>query len=189
MKLSREFYRPRSYMAKVTPKDVPGAEIYLIDDTTVMAFGGKRSKPDIYTNYRTAARRKEAVANIVANYKGDIERAAERRAKRTAFEHSLKVGDFLYSSWGYEMTNIDYYEVTKVIGKKTVEIREVYSTIVKGENDHFAYDNVAPVAGEYKGKPMKKVVREGNIVTIASYANAYPWDGTPKTRTNPMFGH
>jgi hypothetical protein len=37
--------------------------------------------------------------------------------------HSLVVGDVLVNSWGYEQTNVDYYQVTALVGKATVELR------------------------------------------------------------------
>ena len=40
--------------------------------------------------------------------------------KRYSYNNEkIKVGDIFYRSWGYEQTNIDYYIVTKKIGKST----------------------------------------------------------------------
>ena len=36
--------------------------------------------------------------------------------------HSLKVGDILYCSWGYDQTNVDYFKVSEVIGKRKIKI-------------------------------------------------------------------
>ena len=33
-----------------------------------------------------------------------------------AFRESLRVGDILYSSWGWEQTNIDFYQVIAIRG-------------------------------------------------------------------------
>ena len=44
---------------------------------------------------------------------------------------NIKVGDIFYRSWGYDQTNIDYYVVTKKVGKasakfKMLENKKVY---------------------------------------------------------------
>ena len=36
--------------------------------------------------------------------------------------HTLKVGDVLYCSWGYAQTNVDYFKVSEVIGKRIIII-------------------------------------------------------------------
>ena len=42
---------------------------------------------------------------------------------------NVKIGDIFYSSWGYDQTNIDYYMVTKIIGKTFVEIQKIESQL------------------------------------------------------------
>jgi hypothetical protein len=48
---------------------------------------------------------------------------AEKRAALRASDH-YAVGDVLYNSWGYDQTNVDFYQVTHV-GAKTIKIRPV----------------------------------------------------------------
>lgn len=40
-------------------------------------------------------------------------------------ELGIKVGDIFYTSWGYEQTNIDFFQVVALKGKTQVVIREV----------------------------------------------------------------
>ena len=44
-------------------------------------------------------------------------------------KNTVKVGDLFYSSWGYEQTNISFYQVTGV-GKATVKVREIDGKVV-----------------------------------------------------------
>lgn len=44
-------------------------------------------------------------------------------------ELGVKVGDIFYMSWGYEQTNVDFFRVEKLRGKKQVILREVYLKI------------------------------------------------------------
>lgn len=108
----------------------------------------------------------------------------------------LKAGDILYSSWGYDQTNIDFYEVVK--GAEAGGF--VTLCQLKNENgpeigfmtamtkpasgpDRFMAPN-QNVIGDDSGKPFKRKLRNGYrgapSVRICSYEYASPWDGQPK---------
>jgi len=192
--LSREFYIPKNYAARVVPKGVL-AEIYFFDHgkPAAMGFGGKRSAPDFHFTFADELKRNNYVSRYIDGLIDRKKAKDDRTAKAKAFEHTLKVDDILYTSWGYDQTNIDFYQVTKVVGKKSVEIRRVHSTTVKTENDHRGADYVIPMKdhfmGKDRGKTRLKRVSEGNSIRIASYAHATPWDGTPKYKTAFGWGH
>lgn len=105
-------------------------------------------------------------------------RDAERKADR-AKPHPLKVGDILYSSWGYDQTNIDFYQVTRVVGAHTVELRKIAGKDAGGGN---GYDrgNCVASPGQFIGEPFQKRANHEGTIAIASYANAYLWDGKPR---------
>lgn len=108
---------------------------------------------------------------------------------RTANNHPLQVGDILYSSWGYNQTNIDFYEVLKVT-KSMAIIHRIDSRIVRRD---IPYDYVVPVPGKMstgsRGKPMRKRVGPRGQIGLSSYASAVPWDGKPKGKTTAGYGH
>jgi hypothetical protein len=113
----------------------------------------------------------------------------ERAQAKRDFQHGLKDGDILYSSWGYDQTNINFYEVVGVVGKQ-VFIREVESKVVRSERGS---DYVVAVPGRYTGAILKKVPQRGYrgepYVKVNDSQNAYPWDGKPKYETAGGFGH
>ena len=106
-----------------------------------------------------------------------------------------KVGDILYSSWGYDQTNIEFFKVVKV-SDFSVWIQEVRSQIT--EVTGWAHEKVIPTdsstyqvrdwdnPGEYitLTYPIqrKKIhsYGEGYAVSLNSYAIAQLWDGKPK---------
>lgn len=106
-----------------------------------------------------------------------------------------KIGDILVSSWGWDQTNVDFYEVVAVT-KSSVRIRLVKSKVVDGR--------VVAVPGEWKTPysssetdprysdkgALKRVksARDGYAVTIESYSDAYLWDGCPMYDTHAA-GH
>jgi hypothetical protein len=53
-----------------------------------------------------------------------------------------KVGDILYSSWGYDQTNIEFFKVVKV-SEFSVWIQEIGKKVV--EVTGWAHQNVVPV--------------------------------------------
>jgi hypothetical protein len=73
----------------------------------------------------------------------------------------LKVGDVVRSSWGYDQTNVNHYQITKLIGKRTVEVREL---VEHKESTGDMTGHVAPVWGEFIGEAMRRTVdRHGQV--------------------------
>lgn len=79
----------------------------------------------------------------------------DTRRQQMAQPHLLEVGDVLVSSWGYDQTNIDYYQVTALAGKRTVEIREIES---QSEATGQMMGQCVPALGKFAGPPMRRRV-------------------------------
>lgn len=94
-------------------------------------FSGKRGKSDSHYRYSSEERRDEAIQekieSVLAHQRWKAKRKEEAKAKKAELEESFKVGDILYTSWGYEQTNIDFYVITKRVGKSTVEYKKIGS--------------------------------------------------------------
>lgn len=120
----------------------------------VKAFGGKRTKPDIYYRYRLTdagkAQRDECAAKFIKDHQARAERKAKDKAERQAWQHDCKVGDVFKCSWGYDQTNIDYYQVTRLIGKHMVEVREICS---QSDLTGFLQGECVPMPGNFKTEP------------------------------------
>ena len=140
----------------------------------LLAYRGRRTKPDAYYLYHGAEARDQRAAAYVE--------AAEERLRKAATEKAqpnpLNVGDLLRSSWGYEQTNVDYYQVTATT-KRGVTIRPIAAKQV--ETTGWASDRCAPDKDNFVGEPMKKRVRLYTVgdevrcsVKVRSFAYAYP---------------
>jgi len=149
-----------------------------------IAYQGKSSKPLFYSLFRSEEQRRNTIQNAINSRKSAIESKALRRKERSEYQHTLKVGDILYSSWGYDQTNVDFYEVVGVSGK-AVAIREIEQRVVEG-NDFT--ERVAPMPRKYIGPVLKKIPRD-NFVRLNSFSIARLWDGKPKTQSGPYGGH
>lgn len=102
--------------------------------------------------------------------------------------HGLKVGDILVSSWGYDQTNIDFYQVQKVTPKGVV-IQAIQKEVVGDQGK--PSEKVMPLKDRWdtRDKPMTKRPGPGGRVKISSYENAYPWGGQPEFQTGAAYGH
>lgn len=92
-------------------------------------------------------------------------------------------GTILSAQWGYDQTNINFFEVLSVT-PKTLVIREIAKT--KIESFDMA-DFVVPAPGEYIGKPMRRKIQdlEGRqYVKINSCTTASIWEGELQLMTS-----
>ena len=82
----------------------------------------------------------------------------------------MKQGDIFVSSWGYDQTNVDFYEVVKVAAKTVTLIPIERKVQLKG----FMRYTAMPIPGSGKGKAFRRRIP---ACRISSYATARLWDG------------
>jgi hypothetical protein len=89
----------------------------------------------------------------------------------------VKVGDIFASSWGYDQTNVDFYEVVGVTASgKSVRVVPIGKDTTYAEG---YYTKVTPVPGSFDpdAVPVTKRVRftryDDAVIKITSYASAY----------------
>lgn len=95
---------------------------------------------------------------------------------------TVNKGDIFYNSWGWEQTNIDFYEVVSVTKSgKTATLRKLASNDVEDEGG-FMTGKTTAIAGEYRGEAFKKRVNDydGRAYMSMDYGSLTPWDGEPK---------
>ena len=111
-----------------------------------------------YLKFRTIERLIQWVKETYTNIQNEITKAAKNKelAKNAAKDHPFKEGTVLYSSWGYEQTNIDYYLVTKCNGQK-VELTPIGQNVVEGSYGHDSC-RVTPNVDKIIGEPFNKIV-------------------------------
>lgn len=99
--------------------------------------------------------------------------------KKAAQEEGLKSelvkpGTIFYQSWGYEQTNINFYQVIAIKGRTAI-FREIASEEVPGSMySHGMACQVRPVKDSFKGDEFKKLIvfaEFGVYVNFNSYSN------------------
>ena len=131
--------------------------------------------------YRKQEDRDNRYQEFKKSWTSRMEYFENKKQEKKSFQNPAKVGDILYSSWGYDQTNIDFYQVVKVSGK-TIKIREIKGR--QTESTGFMTGEVVAVPDSFVGNELKKIVKpasDGYAVTITSYADAWKWDGSPKS--------
>jgi len=136
-------------------------------------FIGAAGKPAWSYIFKSDAQLDAYAAQAIASREASVRAKAARRAEQ-AQPVAVAVGDVFKASWGYDQTNIDYYQVVRVVGPKTVEICRIKS--LTWETAHMQGESV-PSVGNFIGRPMVKRVKPtgdgGAAVMIASYCDAY----------------
>lgn len=121
---------------------------------------------------------------VSENRKRELE---ERAAK---YMDQVEVGSIFVSSWGYEQTNVDFYQVTRKT-EKTITLREIKQlTCETAWCQHEVYPikdafEERPILFPAKGKRCKMLgYSDRPMVSLTSYANAYLWDGKVEHATS-----
>lgn len=156
-------------------------------------YKGKSTKHLFYNRFATEADMQKKINGTISRLMAWEDQKLERKQKRKE-PHTLKMGDILYSSWGYDQTNINFYQITREVGTNTVELREIASKTIS-DNGPTTYVSAVKDAfllprseWDKTGETLTRRVSDGRI-KISEVQSAYIWDGKPKYETGFGFGH
>ena len=188
----RPFMTRESYL----PQEMRGVAAYVPEGSDVsvwgwesggklygIAFAGKADRPSFHYRFRTLEDRQASVDRLVASRDGRTKLIAARKAARAAYRHTVKVGDVFKASWGYEQTNVDFFECVATRGEKMIVVRPIGSRVTKDEAAYMT-DYVMACPGEYIGEAKVVRVHDGNCFDLTSYKTAFPWSGQPARRSH-----
>lgn len=208
-KFTRDFYIPK-HSQKVCDK-LSDAVAYLSinskDKPRATVFFGNQAKPVADYWYKDEERRNAAVAELFESRRKSIafkkERHESRIASNKAAASKVQVGDIYRTSWGYDQTNVEFFEVVEVKGQYAT-LREIAQASEGGGPGGY---RVVPQSGQYlkprfdgddRGLPIRRLIQDGHI-KICEVRNAWPWGkrdpitgtivGSSVHATDPMFGH
>lgn len=159
-------------------------ETYVYKDTIthhyiVLAFSGRRNTPDINTIYlkeADAISRLERYIEAITSY--DKAKAQYRLMKK--IPTSLQVGDILVSAWGYDQTNVEFYQVTRVTGYRGVYVRPIHHHAIEGTEGYLC-GQVLPVKDSFiANQPETYHIASSKSIAIGKHYSAHLWDGKPE---------
>lgn len=114
-------------------------------------------------------------------------KSAAQASCKTMCVEGVEIGQIFVSSWGWEQTNIDFYQVVGMTAK-SLRLREIAKTQefsrINGEVDFTGGGYCVPVKDQFIGEVVtRRYNTECQSVKLASYSYAYPWNGKPQRFT------
>jgi hypothetical protein len=160
------------------------AVVYIFEQTTkagtvnylAKTYIGAKKKQYSFYRYLTPEQRQEAVDRFISIQQAESDQAEARKAVVNDFKRDVEVGDILHSSWGYDQTQSDFYQITELVGKKSVKFREIASNKTY---DHSMSGTNTPIKDEFIGGEYTKQYGIYGA-KLSSFETARKWDGRPK---------
>ena len=186
-----ERFIPQGYELTIDHKEL-GITVYTRDGETLggMCFVGKAIKPTWFYRFKSVEQRNKEIEQTFARIQAKADRKAQEKAKKSEAmqNHGVAVGDVFRCSWGYDQTNIDYYEVIAITGK-TATICRIGCL---SENTGFLQGDSVPQLGAFIGKPKKKLIQKRSIdseayLTMNSYSTAFKMQPIAVIENKPVF--
>ncbi len=145
-----------------------------------LVYFTKNGKRISYNMYTSAMERDGRLFALLSEAEDHIKTIKERKQRETKRKeemiNSVKIGDIFVSSWGYDQTNVDAYQVIEK-KSKTLVLAEIRLAQVSGTESYMSC-RVVPVKDAFidKNITIKKLI-SFNGIKISSYNWASKWDG------------
>lgn len=124
----------------------------------VVAYSGRRMKPDFYYRFRSLTEVTSYVEKWASGQYNHVLEKQERKERKKELnkraQELVSVGDVFRASWGYEQTNIDYYQVIGMTGKRTVQLRKIAGEMV--ERSYGDHGRKIPLPDEFIGETLSR---------------------------------
>ena len=142
--------------------------------------------------YMTEEEANNSAQKFFNSIESQLNRREEERIKRVEAQKTVKASDFykvndiICNSWGYEQTNIEFYQVIEV-GNKTIKIKEICQE--EEENSHYSHGmacNVLPVLNKFYERGEEYTLRvkpEGILSNPESFYYMHKWGGNAKYKS------
>jgi hypothetical protein len=131
-----------------------------------------------------ANKHKEEVVNKLEHRK--VEKVKEVEENKVDPKDFYKIGDIVVNTWGYEQTNVEFYQVISMTAR-TIKVKRIYGTKVEGSTySHGMACEVTPTKNKfYEDKHEKyeyqlRVKKDGNLSKPESFYHFHKWSGSPQ---------
>lgn len=138
-----------------------------------LAFIGRKVNPSYKTGSLTSEDRDKNVESIKLNIKIDYERKKKYIDSAKEKSNSLQIGSIMYSDWGYEQTNINFFLIIDR-NKSVLTLQEI------GKNKKFeAQDSgtCTPNKNIVLGEPFKRRITKHATIVINDCYDASIYNG------------
>jgi len=142
-------------------------------------FVGKGTKPINNYYFHSLEQRENSISEICEGQEVRKGMKEARRKQKTDYIPQSKPGDIFVCSWGYEQTNIDFYQLIEIHGKTGIFI-EIGCKFVENRERNGYHDMSAHVVADPSSKIgdiFRKQILPGERINLASYKYCHKWDG------------
>ncbi len=140
-----------------------------------ICYDGRRLKPGFSYRFSNEIKRSQ----FINNWLDDKRKIIEEKLERRNFKTSLIAGSILYCSWGYDQTNVEFWQVVKKKSDKTVVIRQL--AVKNLEPDKRMLGKIIPIPNVFhSAEQFEKRVTIGDRIKFESFRSLSPWDDKPK---------
>lgn len=165
-------------------------EIHFLDEKRALGFVGKQGKPTFHRIFKTKEARDEYINGFIDRWDWNLKERAKQAAIRKAVQAEDRAklaaycepGAMLYDSWGYEQTQVEFYQVLQRKGFKVL-LQEVGHTDIGATSSVSC--QVIPNMASKIGEPAWFTIGAWGI-KINDSIKLSPYDGKPKHRS---WGH
>ncbi len=147
---------------------------------TMAIWNGKAAKPSHHYSFITQETLQKNFDYYWQRSEKILRQREERKREKSAKRANLRaadhwaVGDVIYNSWGYDQTNIDYYQV--------VEVKDRVIVVRPIRQDYKETGNMCgwtqPRRNEFRGDPVTKPLDENGRISF-KYGGSCKWAGQP----------
>jgi hypothetical protein len=99
---------------------------------------------------------RKKIDGLTARAKDKADKKKQLDEARANFVNPFTVGQVFYDSWGYDQTNIDFYQVVE-IGKRSIKLRKIGENIVPGSQGNMC-EHVTPAVDSFTGESFTRPV-------------------------------
>lgn len=134
------------------------------DKLGIIAFFGKKNNPQVYG----VTRHKEIFDGYITdlikkaddNYATKEARKELKSQRKKYWVDSLEIGSILYTSWGYDQTNVSFFQVVGRPTKYKVEFREIAADI---KESHWFSGRKSARRDDFIGDVKCSIISENGI--------------------------
>lgn len=95
-----------------------------LERLTAIFFKGRAIQPAWHYKFSSIESMKAKVTETISRLMSWEEMKEKRKIERKKEKEEIKVGDIFNSSWGYEQTNVEFYQVINRVGQ-TLTLQEI----------------------------------------------------------------
>lgn len=126
----------------------PDFVVYMNSDKkNAIAYIGKSYKKSFYYRFKTVDEMEKYCLDwaLETAKRFDKKRELQEKTRNINAADHFSIGEIIYNSWGWEQTNIDFFQITEVTAKK-IRVKQIAQ---KTEETGFMCGNTSPIKDEF----------------------------------------